>query len=64
MARTIRLSFSFKRALATLSHIGADPNDEDNVRLQKSLLVICSFPFMLAGLIWGIMYFIFQSHKL
>ena len=36
--------------------IGSDPNDDDDIRLQKSLLVICAFPFTLAGVFWGLMY--------
>ena len=39
-----------------IARIGSDPNDDDNIRLQKSLLVICAFPFMLAGVVWGVMY--------
>jgi guanylate cyclase len=39
-----------------IARIGADPADDDEIRLQKSLLVLCSFPFMLAGVVWGLMY--------
>lgn len=42
--------------LPYLAQIGADPNDGDDIRLQKSLLVICAFPFMLAGILWGLIY--------
>ena len=42
-----------------LVHIGFDPNDEDDIRLRKSLLVVGSFPFAFAGLAWGLMYFLF-----
>ena len=42
-----------------ITRIGADPNDDDNLRLQKSLLVVCAFPFMLAGAAWGLMYIFF-----
>jgi len=50
-----------QRTIAVVARIGSDPNDEDNIRLQKSLLVICSFPFMVAGWAWGLMYFFFQE---
>jgi adenylate cyclase len=50
-----------KRLLALVVNIGADPNDDDDIRLQKSLLVICAFPFMFAGIAWGIMYFLFHE---
>jgi guanylate cyclase len=42
---------------ARLSRVGADPDDDEDTRLRKSLLVICAVPFMLAGLAWGVMYF-------
>ena len=48
-------------ALAFISRIGSDPNDEDDIRLQKSLLVVCAFPFIAAGFAWGLMYFFFNE---
>jgi len=50
-----------QRALSAIARIGSDPNDEDDIRLQKSLLVVSAFPFMLAGFVWGIMYFLFHE---
>ena len=47
----------FQQALSSISRIGFDPNDDDDIRLQKSLLVLCAFPFMLAGVLWGLLYF-------
>lgn len=47
--------------LARVARIGADPNDDDDIRLQKSLLVICAFPFMVAGVAWGLMYVFFNE---
>lgn len=44
---------------AWIARIGADPADSSEIKLQKSLLAICSFPFMIAGLIWGLMYIAF-----
>jgi guanylate cyclase len=41
---------------ARVARIGADPTDDDDLRLQKSLLVLCAFPFMVAGAAWGLMY--------
>jgi guanylate cyclase len=46
----------FQRALLSISWIGSDPNDDDDIRLQKSLLVVCAFPFMAAGVAWGLIY--------
>jgi guanylate cyclase len=45
-----------RRALPLVAHIGSDPNDDDDIRLQKSLLVLCAIPFMVAGVFWGLLY--------
>jgi adenylate cyclase len=50
-----------QQMLARVARIGAEPNDDDDTRLQKSLLVICAFPFMFAGFAWGIMYILFDE---
>jgi len=52
---------SFNRLLASLARIGSNPNDNDDIRLQKSLLVIIAIPFTLAGIAWGLMYFLFNE---
>jgi guanylate cyclase len=51
----------FHKAFALISRIGADPNDGDDLRLKKSLLVICAVPFILAGAVWGVMYIRFRE---
>jgi guanylate cyclase len=50
-----------QRVLPSVARIGSDPNDDDDIRLQKSLLVICAFPFMVAGIAWGLMYILFNE---
>jgi adenylate cyclase len=50
-----------QRTLPFVARIGADPNDDDDIRLQKSLLVICAFPFMFAGAAWGLLYILFNE---
>lgn len=50
-----------ERVLPNVARIGSEPGDEDDIRLQKSLLVICAFPFMFAGWAWGLMYFFFRE---
>jgi adenylate cyclase len=50
-----------QRTLPLVARIGSDPHDEDDIRLQKSLLVISALPFMVAGWTWGLMYFFFQE---
>ena len=50
-----------QRTLPSVADIGADSNDDDDTRLQKSLLVICAIPFMFAGVAWGLMYIFFNE---
>ena len=50
-----------KQVLAFIARIGSDPNDDDDIRLQKSLLVVCAIPFIIAGAAWGIMYILFNE---
>jgi adenylate cyclase len=50
-----------QQVLSSIARIGSDPNDDDDIRLQKSLLVVCAIPFMLAGAAWGIMYILFKE---
>ena len=51
----------FQQALLSISRIGSDPNDEDDIRLQKSLLVICAILFIFAGTAWGMLYMFFNE---
>ena len=48
-----------QQVLPLVARIGVDSNDSDEVRLQKSLLVLASFMFIAAGTLWGILYFLF-----
>lgn len=50
-----------QRVLLSISRIGSDPNDDDDIRLQKALLVVCAFPFMVAGVAWGLLYVLFNE---
>jgi len=45
-----------KKGLAWLVRIGMDPDDDDEIRLQKSLLTVCAFPFAFAGVAWAVTY--------
>jgi guanylate cyclase len=56
-----RLQDWIERTLPAIAHIGSDPTDDDDIRLQKSLLVVCAFPFTFAGFAWGLMYFFFRE---
>ncbi len=48
-----------QQVLPLVARVGADPNDTDEVRLQKSSLVLGSFMFIIAGTLWGVLYFLF-----
>ena len=50
-----------QRILPSIARIGSDPNDDDDIRLQKSLLVVCAIPFIIAGAAWGVMYVLFDE---
>ena len=39
-----------------IAQIGSDPTDSEELRLQKSLLVLATFPFSAAGITWGLSY--------
>lgn len=49
----------FEKTFARIAMIGAMQSDSQEIKLQKSLLVICSFPFIFAGAGWGVMYILF-----
>jgi guanylate cyclase len=50
-----------QQTLSSIARIGSDPNDDDDIRLQKSLMVVCAIPFILAGAGWGVMYILFHE---
>ena len=50
------MSQSRKNILAQAVRIGADPQDDDDIRLRKSLLIVCALPFVFSGVAWGLMY--------
>jgi guanylate cyclase len=49
----------FKRTLPLVARVGVEVNDSDEIRLQKSSLVLGSLMFIFAGALWGILYFLF-----
>jgi adenylate cyclase len=50
-----------QRILPLVSRVGIDANDSDEIRVQKSTLVLGSFMFIGAGILWGILYFSFDE---
>ena len=51
-----------QQILPFIGQIGADPNDSDEVRLRKTLLVLGSLMFIAAGTLWGLLYFSFGEY--
>ena len=49
-----------QHTLPWVARIGPDPDDSDEVRLQKSLLVLSSLMVIAAGILWGFLYFYFD----
>ena len=50
-----------QRAIPWVARVGVDSQDSDEVRVQKSSLVLGSFMFIIAGALWGILYFLFSE---
>ena len=51
-----------QQTLHLIAQIGSDPDDSDEVRLQKTLLVLGSSLFIAAGVLWGLIYFSFGEY--
>ena len=43
--------------LARLAEIGADPDDDEETRLQKGLLVLIAALILPISVVWGVLYF-------
>jgi len=52
----------FRKTLSLITRIGIDPNDSDEVRLQKTMLTLGSIMFIAAGALWSILYFLFGEY--
>src|SRR6266545_6915469 len=50
------ISGILRKLILFIGHIGADKNDIEEVRLQKALLMVGSLMFIVAGMLWGILY--------
>ncbi|HSL28168.1 MAG TPA: adenylate/guanylate cyclase domain-containing protein [Anaerolineales bacterium] len=51
-----------QKILSRLAGLGADRDDSDEIRLQKTLLTLGSFMFIAAGALWAILYFSFGEY--
>ena len=47
---------AIKKIFSRIASIGSIPGDSEELKLQKSLLVLCAFPFIIAGAVWGSIY--------
>ena len=55
------VSKTWRSPLTIISKIGGSVDDAQDIRLQKSLLVVGSIMFIAAGALWGIAYIFFQE---
>jgi guanylate cyclase len=51
------------RLINRLTQIGIEEGDSEQTRLHKSLLVLCTIPFILTGAAWGVTYIIFGEEE-
>lgn len=51
----------FLRLIAALAQIGADPNDSDETRLRKSVLVLSAPMVICSGALWGLLYILLHE---
>jgi adenylate cyclase len=51
----------FDRALARLAALGADPNDDEETRLRKALLVLIAILILPVSAIWAVLYLAFGA---
>ena len=53
------MKITTRKLIQYLASIGADPKDDAETRLPKSLLVLSSIPFIMVSLVWACMYIYF-----
>ncbi len=49
-----------KQWITTIGEIGFKPDDSEEEKIKKYSLSLMSLPFALAGILWGILYFLFD----
>ena len=50
-----------RRLFPFVARVGVGPDDSDEVRLRKASLVLGSLMFIVAGALWGILYWMFDQ---
>jgi adenylate cyclase len=50
-----------RRLLDEIGSIGADPRDDDELKVRKRFLVLCSIFVLPAGILWGLFYLAFSE---
>ena len=56
-----RIRAAVSRATAWVADIGADPNDDEDLRARKALLVLISVLILPVSAVWGVLYLAFGS---
>ncbi len=52
---------ALQKLFTRVAAIGTDPSDSEDVKLQKSLLVLSTIPFIISGAGWGVIYICFNE---
>jgi len=52
---------SVQKFVSFIARIGSDSNDDNEIRLQKTLLVFSSLMMASLAIIWGSIYFVFEE---
>lgn len=53
---------SRRRFISLIANVGSDPNDDQDIRLQKTLLVFSSLMMSTLAIIWGSIYLVFREN--
>lgn len=51
-----------RKLISFIANIGSDPNDGEDIRLEKTLLVFSSLMMSTLAIVWGLIYFIFDEN--
>jgi class 3 adenylate cyclase len=54
-------TFSIESLIARIGNIGSDSNDSEEVRFQKTLLIVYSGSMAVMAVFWGLLYFYFDE---
>jgi hypothetical protein len=59
LMKVLRIQAMLQKAFSRVAQIGIDPQDSDEIRLQKTLMVVIALMVIPAAVLWGIAYLFF-----